>query len=691
MKYSIATQLNLGHSLSRRLYPVSLGITLLISLCFPATYFFLEYKGAELTALHHASKTADKIKGIIIASPDLWKYQIYTLAEIRRETFQDSKVDSLRIYDAKGQLIPDYGHQQQAENYKAWWHKWSPRNSANIVFNNETVGRVEIVISQNSVMLRTALLFFISSCVGLLLAFLSYKFPISVVQKLETELQKMFDDIQQAYKESNFLRHEAQSSEKRFRDLVDSLDAIVWEADADTRQFTFISRQVENLFHFKADEWLYAADFFKEKIFAEDCENVIGSYLKAIELERDCQLEYRRIARDGSIIWVRDNIRVIQVDADKKQLRGVIVNVTSKRQAEEALNKVNNELNQSVRQLERCNREISVLHEMSEMLQLCRDRQEAYQIIAVAAEKLFPLEAGAFYMLEPSRNLLNLSCTFGKKIDHEASFSPDSCWALRRRNSARTLNKAGKACKNRNCNTQHQVYCIPMLSQDDIIGVFHLNLISESNHFINSKKDSEADYLLAVSMTEHVALAITNLSLRETLRDLSIRDPLTSLYNRRYLEDTLLRELVIAERMKRELGIIMIDIDHFKNFNDMHGHDAGDTLLREFGRFLVNNIREYDIACRYGGEEFICILPETTLIKALERAEELRIHLMSFKVEHLGRPLEKITFSAGVAIYPMHGTSGSDLVKAADRALYQAKRDGRNRVLAAQPAGVTCQ
>jgi diguanylate cyclase (GGDEF)-like protein len=202
-----------------------------------------------------------------------------------------------------------------------------------------------------------------------------------------------------------------------------------------------------------------------------------------------------------------------------------------------------------------------------------------------------------------------------------------------------------------------------------------------------NKASYEARYQLAISMTEHVSMALANLSLRETLRYLSVRDPLTGLFNRRYMEETLLRELMKAERTNRKFGVIMLDLDHFKSFNDIHGHDAGDSMLREFGGFLMNNIREYDIACRYGGEEFICILPETTLDNAMERAEELRCNLMSFKVQHLGRPMGTVTMSAGVAIYPDHGTTEATIVKAADEALYRAKILGRNRIQAAAAKG----
>ncbi len=685
MKQIKHIQINLGHYLSKRLYPLSLGIGLLISLCFPITYYFFEYKGCERTASYYAKKTADKLQEIIISSPKLWKYQIYTFKEIGREISQDSDVMSVNLYDSKGVLIPNYDYRFQTSEAKDWWNRWAPKGTTNIFFNNEKVGRVEIIISQRVILLKTAFLFVISASIGILLAFLSYHFPIRVVQKLEEELQELFSNIQQAYKESDHLRHAAQESEKRFRGLVDGLDAVVWEADSKTRQFTYISHQVENLFFISRDEWLNAADFFKDRIFPDDREMVLESYQKSIEQEVDCQLEYRRISKDGSTLWVQDNIRIIvDEDSGERQLRGVMVDVTKKKHAEDALNMLNSELQISVQQLERRNLEVSTFHEMSEMFQLCREREEAYRIIGVAAQKLFPTDSGAFYILNSSRNMLDLCFAWGEAVRHEAHFQPESCWALRRGRTPMIFSNNQLVCKNIGCEIAHKCFCIPMLSQDDSIGVFHLNITgAEEQTAGTNKANYEPRFQLAISMSEHVAMALANLTLRETLRYLSIRDPLTGLFNRRYMEEILSRELMKAERTNRKFGVIMMDIDHFKSFNDIHGHDSGDSMLREFGSFLMNNIREYDIACRYGGEEFICILPETTLDNALERAEELRSDLMSFKAEHLGRPLGTVTISAGVAIYPDHGTTEATLVKAADEALYRAKNQGRNRVQAA--------
>ena len=175
--------------------------------------------------------------------------------------------------------------------------------------------------------------------------------------------------------------------------------------------------------------------------------------------------------------------------------------------------------------------------------------------------------------------------------------------------------------------------------------------------------------------------------LRETLYSQSVRDPLTGLFNRRFMEETLSREIRRAERHRQPLGVIILDLDHFKRFNDTFGHDAGDSLLREVGGFLKANIRGSDVACRFGGEEFFLILPESNLEDIHGKAEELRQKVSMLTVEHLGRSLGTITASFGVAVFPIHALTTTTLLRTADQALYQAKRAGRDRVVVAKPHG----
>lgn len=167
------------------------------------------------------------------------------------------------------------------------------------------------------------------------------------------------------------------------------------------------------------------------------------------------------------------------------------------------------------------------------------------------------------------------------------------------------------------------------------------------------------------------------------LRELSVRDHLTNLFNRRYLEETLEREIQRATRKEYPLGLIMLDIDHFKTFNDSLGHVAGDALLHELGNLLSEHVRTGDVACRYGGEEFVLILPEASLDATKARAELLREEVRHLHVEHKARSLGTVTVSLGVAGFPNHGVTGEAVLESADAALYRAKREGRNRVVVA--------
>jgi diguanylate cyclase (GGDEF)-like protein len=191
---------------------------------------------------------------------------------------------------------------------------------------------------------------------------------------------------------------------------------------------------------------------------------------------------------------------------------------------------------------------------------------------------------------------------------------------------------------------------------------------------------------LAMAFAESVSLALANLRLRETLRMQSIRDPLTTLFNRRYMEEFFDREMKRATRSQRPIGVILCDLDHFKRYNDTFGHDAGDTLLKETAALLRNLVRGDDIACRYGGEEFLLLMPDASIEITCRRAESLRNTVANLHVEHLGQPLGPVTLSAGVAIFPDHGQTTGSLLRAADQALYSAKHSGRNRVVLAERA-----
>ena len=190
---------------------------------------------------------------------------------------------------------------------------------------------------------------------------------------------------------------------------------------------------------------------------------------------------------------------------------------------------------------------------------------------------------------------------------------------------------------------------------------------------------------LASALAEHIALTISNLDLRAALQIQAIRDPLTGLYNRRYMHEALERELHRARRRERPLSVMMLDIDHFKRYNDTLGHAAGDDALRLVSETLMAGVRAEDFVCRYGGEEFVVILPECALPQAAIRAEEVRTRLRELYVERPGELPEIVTVSIGVAAFQETTGRMDLLLKFADEALYQAKHKGRDRVVVAQP------
>jgi diguanylate cyclase (GGDEF)-like protein len=226
--------------------------------------------------------------------------------------------------------------------------------------------------------------------------------------------------------------------------------------------------------------------------------------------------------------------------------------------------------------------------------------------------------------------------------------------------------------------------CVPLVAQSVSLGILHIRLLSCSIHR-GEEGELKAKERLAVAIAENLALSLANLKLWETLQNQAIRDPLTGLYNRRYLEETMDREIHRSRRLKAPLGVVMMDLDHFKDFNDSFGHGAGDALLSALAHVITAGIRTEDIACRYGGEEFLLVMPGCSLETILERADHIRRAVKALQVKYHGRLLKSTTISLGVATFPEHGSTGDEVITAADAALYRVKQGGRDRVEIAAP------
>jgi diguanylate cyclase (GGDEF)-like protein len=387
----------------------------------------------------------------------------------------------------------------------------------------------------------------------------------------------------------------------------------------------------------------------------------------------------------GGIAWgsVRKVARVansrIRVQHEVSKLNAELEQRVTERTME--LQRIEDQLRSSLEQLQGYTSRVETVNQLVELLQSCLTLDEAYQQASRVLQHFFP--QGALLMLNPSRNLLDVAAAWGAVPAWQGPFFPENCWALRKgRTHVVQTGSFGLLCKHLDPAPAAFHTCVPMVAQGESLGVLSATDLGPPGDEANSPSLQRMQEL-ASSLAEQISLAFANLMLRETLKCQSVRDPLTNLFNRRHMEEALQRELLRAARNGNPLAVLMADIDHFKQFNDAFGHEAGDVVLRDLGSLLGAEIRGADIACRYGGEEFLLILSDTDLKTACERAEKLQEQVRNMQVRYRGETLRRITLSIGVADFPRRGSTASQIVTAADRALYKAKASGRDRVAVA--------
>jgi diguanylate cyclase (GGDEF)-like protein/PAS domain S-box-containing protein len=332
--------------------------------------------------------------------------------------------------------------------------------------------------------------------------------------------------------------------------------------------------------------------------------------------------------------------------------------------------------------------QLSLLNEMSELLQCVKSSEESHVIAGQFARKLFAeIPAGAIFILETSGNFLEPIASWGCESAAAGRFRPDDCWAWRRGQPHWSeYHRTDLACTHVDQSIAFNQLCIPMLAEDKAIGVIYLRFNPDSTiGRLETEHESREGYKrLAVVAANQIALSLTNLKLRETLREQSIRDALTGLYNRRFMAESLERELRRAKRKGRSMSIVFLDIDHFKHFNDSFGHDAGDHILQSIAELIRGHFRADDLICRYGGEEFAIILPETSKKDAARRADTLRLAAQRHEITYRGALLPSVTLSMGVATLPEDAVDSQELLACADRCLYASKENGRNRLTIAK-------
>lgn len=394
---------------------------------------------------------------------------------------------------------------------------------------------------------------------------------------------------------------------------------------------------------------------------------------------RISHLEKRYVQKDNSIIWAMVSASLIR-DESGTPINFILQmkDVSDRIENEERMRQLNEKTIRTLNELKLLEHDESLLNKLNRSLQICVTVEEAYPRINLILQDLFPELSGGLSVFNKTSNQLETVIQWGADQLLTQIFSPMDCFAIREAN----INLVDDPRKSVPCAhyisvPQGGYIALPLMVQHDLIGVIHL--IAPKG-----KKLSQHQQDIAVSVGNIVKLALANINLRTSLSELSLHDPLTNLYNRRYLNDILSRELVRIAREKNTLCVAMLDIDNFKGFNDNYSHLAGDEALKLLGELLKRFFRDSDMSFRFGGEEFVVILLNTSLRNAVSKLEQFREQLKSTPIYFKDRLLPSITISTGVAEAPEHGVTIDDILKAADHALYAAKQAGKDKTKAYQ-------
>lgn len=482
---------------------------------------------------------------------------------------------------------------------------------------------------------------------------------------------------------------------------MEGIPDIVWTANPDGA-IDFANRKWLDYSGLTAEQSL--GEGWARAVHADDLALAIEKWGSAVLAGSSYEAEYRLRHRDGRFRWFLVRANPIRNSAgeiikwfgtctdieNQKQNQQILEEQilertaqladTNTRLQEEMLEKdfARNELDQQnermMSELQKRSERATMLAKMGELLQSCISRDEVFAAALGYAPKIFPTARGAVALLDTSRSHAEVLGSWSECQLPTTEFEPTECWALRTGHPHLVVAGDSTAPCAHAAGVKNSYLCIPILAQGETLGILHLQATDDVPQL------DPAELSFKTTFAGQVGLSIANIRLREALRMQSVRDALTGLYNRRYLEEVLDRETRRAGRAGQSMGILMLDLDHFKRFNDTYGHDAGDAVLRETAAFLLKNVRAEDFVCRYGGEEFVVILPTADVEGSTTRAEKLRSKIRELSIMHQGKSLGMVTFSIGVAAFPVHGMSPKELMAAADGALYEAKRGGRDQV-----------
>lgn len=505
-------------------------------------------------------------------------------------------------------------------------------------------------------------------------------------ENLEKRVEERTAELKKQMEEKEAIARKLKESEELFRHMVENLGEAVVIADSE-QNFLFANPAANVIFE-EFDTGLVGKNL-NDYLSPDQAELVVRQTLRRKQGQKDIY-ELEISLKNGRKKTLLVNA-VPQFDSQGNYVStlALMTDITDKKREEKALAEAKSQLEKAIAELKKANQEASILVEMGDAFQLASSEQEVINIALAFGQKLFPEESGLLYLRDEKVNFLNLVGHWNLTQPYSELIGLDDCWAIRRGTPYFVLNpgreilcphiKEAEVIK-------APVACLPLNSSGETLGLLVIYCCHNEDVDAASPAEEYIGYKrrMMVTFSQRLAMAVANTRLQEHLKELSIRDPLTGLYNRRYLEETLEREFIRASRAQKPVSIIMLDIDHFKKFNDTYGHEAGDYVIQAIAGTITKAVRAEDIVCRYGGEEFTVILPGLEFDKAIKRAEIILDLVRHLELNFAGSLLRNLSVSAGVASFPEHGQKWPQVLQMADLALLKAKSEGRDRVKGAE-------
>ncbi|WP_414516924.1 diguanylate cyclase [Nostoc sp. PCC 9305] len=434
----------------------------------------------------------------------------------------------------------------------------------------------------------------------------------------------------------------------------------------------YYNQEIQSRFSVDSQEWLgktdneYLPDPEEGRRVMEN-DRVVLKTLRPLKLIEEVKVP----GNNQPCYWLSFKFPFSDYATGAYRIGGISIDITESIEAQRALTDLNRQLEEKTLELEAKKRELIYLSDMTDMLYSCESKDEVYQVVALTCSKLFPNMSGCVYIISNSKNYVQINSMWGGERSSKEIFSLSDCWALRRgKLNLLSPRNSGLICSHLIEPVSGAHLCVPLFGQGEVVGILHIYAPEEISPEVQQTSEIIARTL---------GIALNNLSIKQRLTHENLRDGMTQLFNQSYLQSITEQRLAEAERSGQPLSMIFLDIDNFKSYNSRYGHVTANIVLQGLAKLLLKSIRSFDIACRWGGEEFVIVMPNMTLETLRKRVEQLRLDIEKMQLKDGDQILESITASFGIAVSEP-GITVKDFLNRANQAMLEAKRTGKNRV-----------